>query len=257
MKKFAAALAILIIIALIFGCDKERTITSTEYIKEIEYIEKPADTVLIFDTLYTLDTLYQYDTTYIGEGTDTIIVTDTVFNNTIDTLVITEYNYDTITVFDTVTQNFYDTVTVAINHYDTVTVNSTDTVMVSQCEPFVQFAFAALQYYGNAEILSFINGEFGYNDGWIYYLAITQSDLQSSSQGVYEIYGYANYWTVEFDAYYPLEYFWRLTYLGGDPSDPDNWELSDPPARSSSITSGVKLSIERDAIVVGNSLQTK
>jgi len=239
MKKFAAALAILIIIALIFGCDKERTITSTEYIKEIEYIEKPADTVLIFDTLYTVDTLYKYDTTYIGGGDDTIIVTDTVFNNTIDTLVITEYNYDTITVFDTVT----------VNHYDTVT--------ISECDPFVQFAFAALQYYGNAEILSFINGEFGYNDGWIYYLGITQSDLQSPSYGVYEIYGYANYWTVGFDAYYPLEYFWRLTYLGGDPSDPDNWELSDPPARSSSITSGVKLSIDREANVVGSTILNK
>ncbi len=252
MKKFILALAILTILvflALMPGCDKQKTITSTEYIKEIEYIEKPADTVLIFDTLFTIDTLFQYDTTYIGEGTDTIIVLDTVFNSTTDTLIITENIYDTVMVIDTVT--------VAINHYDTVTVNSVDTVTLSQCEPFVQFAFAALQYYGNAEILDFINSEFGYNDGWIYFLSISQSDLQSPSYGVYEIYGYANYWTVEFDAYYPLEYFWKVTYLDGDPSDPDNWELSEPPARTSGKTGGVKLTIDREVNVVGTSLQIK
>ncbi len=255
MKKILFAFAILMILLLIFGCDKERIVTSTEYIKEIEYIEKPADTILVFDTLYTVDTLYQYDTTHTGSGTDTIIVFDTVYNSSTDTLIITENIYDTITV----TNNIYDTVTVTNNIYDTVTVteNHYDTTTISQCDPFVQFAFAALQYYGNAEILEFINTEFGYTDGWIYYLSITQSDLQSPSLGVYEIYGYANYWAVGFDAYYPLEYFWRLSYISGDPSDPDNWELSDPPARSSSKTGGVKLTIDREVNVVGSTIQNK
>lgn len=254
MKKFIlgiAILTILIFLALTLGCDKEKTITSTEYIHEIEYIEKPGDTVFVFDTLLTVDTLIQYDTTHTGGGTDTIIVMDTVYNNSTDTVTITENIYDTVSIIDTVniTNNIYDTVTVTVNHYDTTT--------ISQCDPFVQFAFAALQYYGNAEIMTFVNGEFGYNNGWIYYLAITQSDLQSPSYGVYEIYGYSNYWTVDFSGYYPLEYFWRLSYLGGDPSDPDNWELSDPPAKSSSKTGGVKLSIDREANIVGGTIQNR
>ena len=192
---------------------------------------------------------------------------DTVFNNSTDTLIITENIYDTVTVIDTVnvTNNIYDTVTVidtvniTNNIYDTVTVtvNHYDTTTISQCDPFVQFAFAALQYYGDAEILNLINSLFGYNDGWVYYLSISQSDLQSPSYGVYEIYGYANYWTVGFASYYPLEYFWRVTYLGGDPSDPDNWKLSDPPNRSSGKTGGVKFNIERDVNVAGSTILNK
>ena len=63
MKKFILGLTILtilIILTSILGCDKEKIITSTEYIHEIEYIEKPDDTVFVFDTLLTVDTLYQY-----------------------------------------------------------------------------------------------------------------------------------------------------------------------------------------------------
>ena len=143
--------------------------------------------------------------------------------------------YDTTTVLDTIT--VVDTIEIV------------DTITISQCEPFVQFAFAALQYYGNAEILTFINNEFGIDDGWIYYLSITQCDLQSPSPGVYNIYGYANYWTIEFDAYYPLEYYWGVSYLGNDPSDIDNWELTDPSAQTSTLsankTGGIKIATER------------
>ncbi|MCP4703774.1 MAG: hypothetical protein GY865_04115 [candidate division Zixibacteria bacterium] len=249
MKKILLGFAILFILVsliLILGCDKERTITSTEYIEKIEYIEKPADTVLVYDTLYTIDTLYQYDTTHTGTGgTDTITVIDTIYNNSTDTLTITEYIFDTVTITNTV----YDTVTNTVNHYDTTT--------ISQCDPFLQFAHSAMQYYGTADILELVNSEFGYADGWVYYLGITQCDVQSPSAGVYEIYGYANFWSVEFDAYYPLEYFWRMTHISGDPDDPDNWELSDPPARSSSKTGGVKLSIEHDISTVGTTIQNK
>ena len=251
MKKLLLVFGFLTILALIFGCDKQRTITSTEYVKEIEYLPGTVDTVLMLDTILQIDTVIVYDTTKSGGGTDTLFIIDTVTNETVDTLIITETVTDTITV----TIDHYDTVTV--NHYDTVTVHDVDTVTISQCDPFVQFAFAAMEYYGNAEILNFINGEFGFTDGWIYYLSIGQCDLQSPSPGVYEIYGYANYWTVEFDGYYPLEFFWQLSYLGDDPSDPDNWELSDPPARSSGKTGGIQLTIDRTANVVGSSVQIK
>jgi len=237
MKKILAAFSGIFIIILIFGCDKEKTITSTEYIHEIEYLQGPTDTVLVIDTLQKIDTLVFHDTVTIG-GTDTIIAYDTVYNTIIDTQEITEYIFDTVVKIE----NFYDTV--IVNHIDTVT--------AYECQPFVHFAFTSLQFYADPIILDFINTEYGYTDGWVYYLSITQSDIQSPSAGVYDIYGYADYWTTDFAGFYPLEYYWRMSYLGGDPSDPENWELSDPPTQTTSKSGGLKIAIERDANIVGN-----
>ncbi len=136
----------------------------------------------------------------------------------IDTVKITQVVHDTVTVINTV----HDTVTVTHTVHDTVEVESS--------LPHVQFAFVAMQYFADEEVLAFINSEFGYSDGWIYYLSVMMSDISNPSTGVYDFYGYIDYWVPDWSGYYPLEYYWRISYKGGDPSDPDNWQLSDPPA---------------------------
>lgn len=241
MKKILPASVLLVIILLIFGCEKERTITSTEYIHEIEYVEGPTDTVFVFDTLFQVDTLFQQDSITVNTF-DTIIIVDTLFEFITDTLAITEYINDTIVLFDTVTivENIYDTIYVI------------DTVVTFGCPPYVHFAFASMPYYTDQQVIDFINAEFGYSNGWIYYLSLSMTDVSSPSDGVYNFYGYVNYWTPNWSAYCPLVYYWRMTFLGGDPSDPDSWQLSDPPTGSSGKIGGLRLSTEHEASVPGN-----
>jgi len=76
-------------------------------------------------------------------------------------------------------------------------------------------------------------------------LSLAMTFTSSPSTGVYDFYGYIDYWTPDWSGYYLLEYYWRMTYLGGDPTDPNNWRLSDPPAGASGRDSGLKLSVER------------
>ncbi len=190
----------------LLSCDKERIVESTEIIKEIEYVEVPPDTVFIGDSvvIYEVDTVIRYDTVHQGST---------------DTVVMTEYVYDTVMIRDTV-----ETV---VTEYDTVTV--VDTVMTVQCNPNEHLAFTALQYYTDPLVIDMVNQEFGLTDGWIFYLSQFQTDLSNQSSGVYDFYGYIDYWTPDWSGYYPIEYFWRVSYVSGDPANPENWNMTEPP----------------------------
>lgn len=205
---FACCLTILAVVA----CDKERIVESTEYVKDIEYVEADPDTVWL---------------------TDTLLVGDTSSVHSIDTVMI----HDTVVQTNTV----YDTVETMVHHYDTTVINSVDTVTQMQCNPNEDFAISAMQFYGDSEVLAFINAEFGIADGWVFYLSSFQVDLAESGSGQYDIYGYIDYWTPEWDNFYALEFYWRLNYNGGDPSNPVNWTMTDAPA-STGKTPGVTLS---------------
>ena len=204
MKRLIFITTLLLISSLLIfagGCDKEKIVESTEYIHEIEYVEMPPDTIFTVDTVFSEDS----STVYIS---DTVTITETV----LDTLLI------------------YDTIVTVENHYDTTVV--TDTVLTGQCDPNGYLANTALQYYGNSIVIEYIYSEFLYDDGWIFYLSTFQLDLQGVSTDVYDIYGYIDYWTPDWSAYYPLEFYWRMTFTGGDPADPHNWDISDPPDAS-------------------------
>ncbi|MBU0983858.1 MAG: hypothetical protein KKA42_08310 [candidate division Zixibacteria bacterium] len=218
-------LTLIALTALIFAisaCEKEKIVESTEYISETEYITLPPDTVF----QVRIDTVYTSDSTIIN-NTDTVTITvhDTVVQVT--------------TIIDTVFS--VDTVTTIQHHYDTTTVTIVDTVTTLQCDPNEYLAMAALQYYANSEVIQFINSEFGYTDGWVLYLNPFQSDVQSPSAGVYDIYGYIDYWTPEWDGYYVLEYYYRIDYTSGDPTNPENWTLSEPPAASPTRQPGMRI----------------
>lgn len=203
------------------GCDKEKIVESTEYIHDIEYRQLPPETIFQFDTLIIRDsnivsppdTIYQIDTLRIM---DTFIVNTT----------------DTIRVYDTIVQTRYihDTVTVVQHHHDTVV--TIDTVRITQFSPNEYLAIAALQYYSDPLVFEFIYDEFGYDDGWVFYLSTFQLDVTARSSGVYDIYGYIDYWTPDWTGYYPLEFYWRMIYKGGDPANPANWEMGEPVSAS-------------------------
>jgi len=216
-----ASVFLLLLILVVGGCDKERIVETTEYIEQTEYIEMPPDTVFQVDTIVINDSVPVHTT-------DTVHVYDTI--HTVNTVYDTAYIYDTVTTV----QHHYDTVT--------VTITETDTVVTLQCNPNEYLAIEALQQYSNSVVLEFINSEFGYDDGWVFYLSTIQSDLTAQSSSVYDIYGYIDYWTPDWSAYYPLEYYWRMTYIGGDPADPNNWQLGDPPASTAGdVQPGLKM----------------
>jgi hypothetical protein len=182
---------------------------------------------------------YIHDTQYVDQPADTVFMVDTVYTS--DSVMIN--HTDTVVVHDTVVQVNYDTVTVTV----------TDTVMTVQCTPNEHLAFAALQYYCDPLVMQLVNDQFGLTDGWIFYLSASQIELTEQSSDVYDIYGYIDYWTTDWSGYYPLEYFWRLTYTGGDPADPQNWQLDEPPTAAPNHTPGVQLSNDpsREAAAVG------
>ena len=192
------------------GCDKEKIVESTEYIHDIEYVESPPDTI------FQVDTVFVNDTTTVN-STDTIFMTDTVIQ--------IDHKYDTVFV--------YDTITTVQNHYDTV--------LVPQCSPNELLATSALEYHCDPLVLEAINTEFGINEGWILYLSAFQLDITRQSASVYDIYGIIDYWTPDWTGFYPFEFFWRMTFNGGDPADPENWSISDPPGGVSGHTPGVQL----------------
>lgn len=226
MKKFLPFAILLLSMLIFYGCDKEKIVTTTETVSETEYITLPPDTVIVRDTVNQTNTVY-----------DTVIIVDTVnqSSTTTDTVVITQNNYDTVTVVNTVTVT--DTVT--------TTVTVTDTVTQIDLSPNPYYAYSALQYQTNPGVLQFINTEFGLSDGWIFYLTSFQNDIVDQTNGVYDFYGFIDYWTPDWSSYYPLEYYWRVTYTGGDPSNPENWALTDPPAAVSGNQGGIKLKTDR------------
>jgi hypothetical protein len=176
-------------------------------------------------------TEYVHDVEYVQLPPDTIIHTDTVYRN--DS--VTVHTVDTVRIIDTVVQ---------INHvYDTVVV--TDTILTVRCDPNEFLAIAALEYHCDPLVIEFINQQFGYNDGWVLYLSAFQVDLTRQSSDVYDVYGYIDYWTPDWSGYYPLEFYWRMVYTGGDPADPDNWDLTEPPtAAPAGHQPGIRISKE-------------
>lgn len=210
--------ASLLLISILAGCDKEKIVESTEYIETTEYIPLPPDTVIIIDTVYSSDSVNI-------TSTDTVYqinyVHDTVYqNNTVhDTVFNTQYIYDTITT----TQYVYDT------------------VFQTQYAPNEFTAFGALQYYTDPMVFEFINSEFGLSDGYIFYISAFQMEVTKQSSNVYDFYGYIDYWTTDWSGYYALEFYWRMTYLGGDPANPNNWQIAEPPSGISTRPGGIQL----------------
>jgi len=194
-------------------------------ISELKYI------VLFTNKLPTrTDTVFNSDTS-------TVYIMDTAF--VFDTVIQIHNNYDTVNVYvyDTVStvNNHYDTtymidtVLQVVNNYDTVTVTVTDTVQTAQCNPNAHTAVGALQYYSDPIVLEAIYNEFGYEDGWIFYLSTYQVALDNPAANIFDIYGYIDYWAPDWSGYYAFEYLWRLSFNGGDPANPTNWQMSDPP----------------------------
>lgn len=79
MRKIFAPIVILVLLTflLLAGCEKETIITTTETIREIEYVAVPGDTVLI---------TVPRD----AQGTDTVIIYDTTFQTIRDTVFVTD-----------------------------------------------------------------------------------------------------------------------------------------------------------------------
>jgi hypothetical protein len=204
-----AVITILTILLAAAGCEKEKIVESTEYIEHTEYVELPPDTITMTDTVY------QYDSVTV---------------HSVDTIVQNNYIYDTVTITDTIVtvEHHYDTVTSTQYIYDTTHV--TDTVLVSQNEPNEATAAAALHYHSDPLVLDFINQEFGIPDGWVFYVSTYQMEIIQRSAAEWDFAGFIDYWTTDWSGYYALEFGWRLTYTGGDPANPTNWELSEPAA---------------------------
>ncbi|PWB75551.1 hypothetical protein C3F09_01945 [candidate division GN15 bacterium] len=185
------------------GCNKERVVESTEYVHDIQYIQSPPDTIIVRDTVFHSDSV-------VVNTRDTIRITDT--------LRIVSVIHDTIRVINTV--------------YDTVRVTSVvhDTVLKTQCTPSQQLAVDAMISQSDPLILDFLLQQVGENDGWVFHLSPSQMDITQVSSTVWDIYSLVDYWSSDFSGYYQIEMLWRLTYTGGDASNPNNWTMTDAPA---------------------------
>ncbi len=220
MKRLIVIITLFSVLTLLVslpGCEKEKIVESTEYVHDIEYVQLPADTVYRVDTVFSADSVAIHDT-------DTVVVTDTV--------VQVDYIYDTVT--------YYDTVEITVDHFDTVIV--TDTVELVQCDPNVHFALAALEYHCDPVVIAAIAQEYGVNDGWVFYLSEFQVYLAQQSSDVYDVYGYIDYWTPDWSGFAAFEYYWRMTFTGGDPADVNNWQMSTPPTTMATFEPGIKRS---------------
>lgn len=210
---FGAALLLLTVVILATGCDKERTITSTEIVHDTKYIELPPDTIFVIDTVSGIDTLIIHDI-------DTVRKTDTLRINVI----------------------IHDTVIRTVNNYDTIRRTDTVTVTVTSFQPNATTAVAAMQAQTDPQVLQFAFDNFGLSDGWVFYLTPAQMEVTQSSAKVWDVFAYVDYWTPDWAGYYPLEVYWRMTYKSGDPADPNNWTMTDPPAAIAGQPSGVSAS---------------
>lgn len=227
------ALAIALFAAVLFinSCDKERIVESTERVTE--YIQLPPDTVTVTVTVFDTDTVFQTDSIYMN-STDTVRIHDTIRTTVTvivhDTVVTVQHHYDTTIVLDTVVQ--------IVNHYDTTVV--TDTILRTQCNPSAITAIGAMASKTDPMVIDFINQEFGFDDGWVLYLSPEMMDVTQVSTNVYDIYGYIDYWTPDWSGFYPFEMGWRLTYISGDPANPNSWQMVEPPSTTSSHQNGLK-----------------
>lgn len=181
------------------GCSKEKIVESTEYIHDIEYVESPPDTIIVWDTVIR---------------SDSVVVV----------------SRDTIRIVDTL--QLVDTVTIVNTIHDTVRITSVvhDTVLKAQCSPSTQLAIDAMISQADPLILEFLMQEVGQNDGWVFHLSPMHMDVTQVSSSVWDIYSVVDYWAADWSGYYQVEMLWRMTYTGGDASDPDNWTMGDPPA---------------------------
>lgn len=207
-----ALLVLLAGLILSLGCDKERIVQSTEYVHDIQQV---------VDTVFKVDTIFR---------SDSIVV------QRVDTVKQVTQVHDTVRVNVIV----HDTVVTTRTYHDTVTVVVTDTVVRTQCLPNTSLAIAALQSQTNPLVLDAINTELGIADGWILYLADEQMNVAKVSSNVYDIYGYIDFWLPDWSDYYPLEFYWRMTYVSGDPASPGNWQMTEPPAAVSGHQPGVR-----------------
>lgn len=203
------------------GCDKEKIVTSTEIIREVEYIESPPDTIFQIDSVFVSDSV-------------TIYQTDTLFIN--DTIERVEFVHDTVTTIEYV--------------YDTIM--TTDTVTLNQNSPNEYLALAALQYYTDPLVITMVTLQFGITEGWIFYLSAFQSSMTQQANDTYDIYGYIDFNTIDWYEAYLIEYLWRMKYTGGDPADPTNWHMSEPPAVSNNFQPGLTFNKDRVAIQPDN-----
>ncbi len=266
------------------GCDKERIVNTSERVQEVveitdtvfvrdtvfrvdsittidtvtEYIGE-ADTIIYHDTTWRFDTTWHFDTTYItqidtieivdtvilaGGGDDTVWVdTSAIYHDTLmiyDTITITDSIaiFDTIFQIDTIIQTQVDTVYQTQYVYDTVNIGG-------GCEPLVHFAYAALQGWGDVEVIAAVNAEYGYEDGWVFWLSIYMTAIDNPSSGVYDFWGYIDYWSPDWGQFVPFEFGYRMTYLGGDASDPNNWQLSDAPTSGGGTGAAPGIVIQR------------
>lgn len=218
-----------LVLMVLSGCEREKIVENTEIVRDIEYVKLPPDTIRMIDTVTIGDSVM-------------IIETDTVWQ--FDTVVVTNDVHDTVMIHDTTI--VYDTVTTIQHHYDTTVM--VDTVLVSQCEPNEYLAMSALEYYSNPQVFDYIYQEFGFEGGWAFYLSDFQVDLTIQSDDVYDIYGMIDYWTPDWSSYCPFEYFWRMTYLGGDPADPRNWQMTEPPTPVAGHQPGIRVNRESTAV---------
>lgn len=151
---------------------------------------------------------------------DTVFVHDTVFSNNGNPTTV----YDTTFVHDTVVQ----------------TVTQVDTVTIQSSGPTVYTAFTAMQAYTDAQVIADVNATVGYTDGWVLYLSAYQSYIDNPSTNVWDLAGYIDYWSPDFSDFYAYEYGWRVSYVSGDPGDPNNWQFSDIPAGAPNGANGLK-----------------
>jgi len=263
------------LIAAFGGCDKEKVLesTETEYVHDIEYVQLPPDTVMINNTVYHHDTVTVFDT-------DTIYRVDTVAGQIVyDTVVQVHNHYDTTTVYlhDTISNTYYihdtvfvnygsvDTVTIVQTIHDTTTIVQTvhdtttvvvtvhDTVTVSGSgTPNAYLAYTALQYYTDDAVFDVIYENFEVSGGWVLYQSIYECDIEYPATYTYDIYGQIDYWTEEWDSFYPLEFYWRMKYVSGDPANPTNWSITEPPTVSGMGDPGVNRVANRAPIIVEN-----
>jgi len=170
-------------------------------------------------------TEYIHDIEYVESPPDTVFHVDTT------------YISDSIVVHVTDTVRLTDTVVTTQNHYDTIFV--TDTVFQTQYQASASAAVEAMQHYTDPFVLEYVNQMYGLGEGWIFYLASSQMDITHPSANIYDIYGYLEFYSADWSAYYPFEFYWRLTYTDGDPSVAGNWQMSEPPAKVSGHQTGI------------------
>jgi len=185
------------------GCNKERIVESTEYVHDIRYIESPPDTVIVRDTVFRSDSV-------VVHTKDTIRITDTL----------------------RITNTVHDTVRITSVVHDTVRVTSVvhDTVLKAQCSVSQQMAVDAMISQADPAILDFLMQQVGQNDGWVFHLSPSQMNITQVSSTVWDIGSMVDYWAADFSGYYQIEMLWRMTFSGGDASNPNNWTMTDAPA---------------------------